>query len=159
MGSLDDPAFDLAQKILAHPLDASLFHSLDASRTTDDRTRARAFTYDALVQLKSALDAADAPEDFLAEANAIVGRRENLLELPFDMGSPDPLEPGAAGAQVGTSTTLRSSTSSWAPSTRERVRPPPVDLLRIRHLQGLHGGAVAPSRTCVTGRPGRRHGG
>lgn len=31
VGSLDDPAFTLAQKILAHPLDASLFHSLDAS--------------------------------------------------------------------------------------------------------------------------------
>ena len=31
VGSLEDPAFTLAQKILAHPLDASLFHSLDAS--------------------------------------------------------------------------------------------------------------------------------
>ena len=31
VGSFDDPAFTLAQRILAHPLDASLFQSLNAS--------------------------------------------------------------------------------------------------------------------------------
>jgi hypothetical protein len=61
--------------------------------------KARAMTYNALVQLKTALDAADTPEDFLAEADAILGRRENLLELPIDFGRPEELSPGATGAQ------------------------------------------------------------
>ena len=61
--------------------------------------RARALTYNALVQLKTALDAADTPEDFLAEADAIIARRESLLELPLDLGQPEPLSPGAPGTQ------------------------------------------------------------
>lgn len=61
--------------------------------------KARAVTYGALVQLKAALDAAATPEDFLAEADAIIGRRENLLELPVDIGQPEPLNPGVMGEQ------------------------------------------------------------
>lgn len=61
--------------------------------------KARAVTYDALLQLKAALDEADTPEDFLAEVDAIIGREENLLNLPIDPGAPDPLSPGSAGSQ------------------------------------------------------------
>lgn len=61
--------------------------------------RARAVTYNALSQLKAALDEAATPEDFLAEADAIISRRENLLEMPIDLGPPDPLGLGVSGAQ------------------------------------------------------------
>lgn len=56
---------------------------------------ARALTYKALVELKSALDAADSPNDFLAEADAIIANEENLLELPLDLGSPEFLDAGS----------------------------------------------------------------
>jgi len=61
--------------------------------------KARALTYGALVQLKTALDEAATPDDFLAEADAIIARRENLLDLPIDIGQPDPLTPGTSGSQ------------------------------------------------------------
>lgn len=60
--------------------------------------RARSLTYGALVELKSALDPAASPADFLAEADAIIGRPQNLLELPMDLGSPEPLDAGSANA-------------------------------------------------------------
>lgn len=55
---------------------------------------ARALRLDALHQLKTALDSAATPADFLAEADRIVTDPDNLLELPFSTGSPDPLTPG-----------------------------------------------------------------
>ena len=59
--------------------------------------RAYALTYQAVVELKSALDAAESSDDFLAEADNIIGRPENRLELPLDQGAPEPLEPGSKG--------------------------------------------------------------
>lgn len=61
--------------------------------------KARAVTYSALTQLKQALDAAKTPADFLAEADAILARPANLLELAVDNGEPDPLDPGTTGTQ------------------------------------------------------------
>lgn len=57
--------------------------------------KARALSYKALVELKSALDAAESPNDFLAEADAILASSENILELPLDLGSPDSLDAGS----------------------------------------------------------------
>lgn len=56
----------------------------------DNRTRA--LTYKALVELKSALDAAATPADFLSHADAIVNREENRLELPLDLGAREHLD-------------------------------------------------------------------
>ena len=53
---------------------------------------ARSLTYQALVELQSALDLAETPDDFLAHADEIVGRPENHLELSISLGTPDPLE-------------------------------------------------------------------
>jgi hypothetical protein len=58
---------------------------------------ARALTFEALVKLKAALDGAESPDDFLASADAIIKMPENLLTLPFDTGSADPLDAGSAG--------------------------------------------------------------
>jgi hypothetical protein len=57
--------------------------------------RARALTADALVSLRTTLDQADSPVDFLAEADGVINDPQNLLELPFDTGEPSPLAPGA----------------------------------------------------------------
>jgi hypothetical protein len=54
--------------------------------------RAHALTYQALVELESALDIAGVPADFLSYADAIVNRRENLLPLHLDLGTPEPLD-------------------------------------------------------------------
>jgi len=54
--------------------------------------RARSLTLEAMVALQSALEAAHDPADFLAHADAIVGREENRLELPLDLGAPAPLD-------------------------------------------------------------------
>lgn len=62
-----------------------------------DDKRAYALTYQALIELKSALDAADSPADFLAEADSIVCRPENLLALPVDLGAPELMYAGIAG--------------------------------------------------------------
>lgn len=59
--------------------------------------QARALTHAALVALKEALNQAENPDDFLAEADAIVKNPENVLPLPFDSGTPDGLEPGSSG--------------------------------------------------------------
>jgi hypothetical protein len=56
--------------------------------------RGRAVTYAALNSIRTALEEADSPADFLAEADAILARPANLLELPFDTDEPDPLDPG-----------------------------------------------------------------
>jgi hypothetical protein len=56
--------------------------------------RARALTFDALVQLRDALDRVESAGDFLAEADVIVRNSANLLELPFDTGEPQPLVAG-----------------------------------------------------------------
>jgi hypothetical protein len=58
------------------------------------KVRARALTFEALVQLKLVLDRVTSASDFLAEADAIVDNPQNLLELPFDTGEPEPLVPG-----------------------------------------------------------------
>lgn len=58
---------------------------------------ARALTFEALVKLKAALDGAESPDDFLAAADALIRMPENLLELPYDTGIADPLEPGSPG--------------------------------------------------------------
>lgn len=58
-----------------------------------ESSHARSLTYQALVELRSALDLADTPADFLAHADMVVGRRENQLELPVDLGDPEPLNP------------------------------------------------------------------
>lgn len=59
--------------------------------------RAYALTYQAVIELKSALEAAESPDDFLAEADNIIARPESRLELPVDQGSPEPLEAGSKG--------------------------------------------------------------
>lgn len=64
-----------------------------------DKPRGRALKYAALVQLKGALDSSQTPADFLAEADRIVGDAANLLELPFDTGSPEALDPGSPGSK------------------------------------------------------------
>lgn len=58
-------------------------------------TQAKALTYGALKDLKLALDAASSPEDFFAEADATLSNPESVLQLPIDLGVPDPLDPGA----------------------------------------------------------------
>lgn len=57
--------------------------------------RARALNADSLVSLRTTLDQADFPADFLAEADGVIEDPQNLLELPFDTGEPSPLVPGA----------------------------------------------------------------
>lgn len=52
---------------------------------------AAALTEAARTALGDALRWATTPEDFLAQADAIVGRPENQLELPTDLGEPTPL--------------------------------------------------------------------
>ncbi|MBM6622267.1 DUF6339 family protein [Arthrobacter sp. JSM 101049] len=54
--------------------------------------RARSLTHQALVELQSALDAANTYEDFLAHADTIVHREENQLELPVELGAPEHLD-------------------------------------------------------------------
>ena len=56
--------------------------------------RARALTFEALVQLDTALRDAGSPSDFLAAADHILSQEENLLDLPFDTGTPDALVVG-----------------------------------------------------------------
>ncbi|GAB3619913.1 hypothetical protein GCM10027417_11740 [Glutamicibacter endophyticus] len=58
---------------------------------------ARALTHVALVSLQVALDQAQNPDDFFAEADAIIKKPENLLELPVNSGIPEILEPGSLG--------------------------------------------------------------
>lgn len=57
-----------------------------------ENNQARSLTYQALVELQSALDFANSPADFLAHADEITGREENQLELPLDLGTPDKLD-------------------------------------------------------------------
>ncbi|MGP9837362.1 DUF6339 family protein [Arthrobacter sp. 179] len=54
--------------------------------------RARSLTKQAVVELNSALDAADTYEGFFAHADTIVHREENQLELPVDLGAPERLD-------------------------------------------------------------------
>jgi hypothetical protein len=56
--------------------------------------RGRALTYAALISIKAALNEAQSPADFLAEADAILAKPASLLELPFDTDEPEPLDPG-----------------------------------------------------------------
>lgn len=58
---------------------------------------AKALTHAALTALKEALDQAQTPDDFLADADAIITNPANVLQLPFDSGTPDSLEPGSPG--------------------------------------------------------------
>jgi hypothetical protein len=55
---------------------------------------ANALTFEALVSLTRALEAADSPADFLAAADNITGQTENILPLPFETGEPETLDPG-----------------------------------------------------------------
>lgn len=57
-----------------------------------ENNRAQSLTYQALVELKSALDVADSPADFLAHADEIIGKEENQLELPLDLGTAEKLD-------------------------------------------------------------------
>lgn len=50
-----------------------------------------ALTESALEAVFMALESARNPEDFLAQADAIIGSPENLLALPNSLGPPDPL--------------------------------------------------------------------
>lgn len=63
---------------------------------------ARALTYPALIDMKAALDAAESPEDFLAAADDIIRRPENVLELPVDLGEAQQIAPtpGKSGVDV-----------------------------------------------------------
>jgi hypothetical protein len=56
-----------------------------------------ALTESALMALKDALDQASTPEDFLAQADAIIGKADNRLLLPYNLGVPEPLQPRARG--------------------------------------------------------------
>ncbi len=62
-------------------------------------SKARSLTSGALLELQSALAGAATPEDFLAQADAVVTRSGNVLELPFDTGAAEALDPGSEGAQ------------------------------------------------------------
>lgn len=62
-------------------------------------SKARAFTSGALLELQSALAGAATHEDFLAQADAVIARSANVLELPFDTGAAEQLDPGSEGAQ------------------------------------------------------------
>ncbi|MCQ1950810.1 DUF6339 family protein [Arthrobacter sp. zg-Y859] len=62
--------------------------------------QARAVTYGALRDIKSALDAASSPDDFFAETEVILNDPQNILELPLNLGVPDPLDPGAQQASA-----------------------------------------------------------
>ncbi|WP_144244395.1 DUF6339 family protein [Pseudohaliea rubra] len=53
---------------------------------------ARALTGSAVVEVYSALDAAESPVDFLASADSIIARPENTLPLPVSLGIPDELK-------------------------------------------------------------------
>lgn len=59
--------------------------------------RARAVTYEVLLQIQSALEAAESAVDFLAQVDALLDAPGSVLELPYDTGAPDPLDPGRAG--------------------------------------------------------------
>lgn len=60
---------------------------------------ARALTFSALAKLRESLNDAETVADFLAAADAIVGDPGNLLRLPVDLGIPDELNAGVAGAK------------------------------------------------------------
>jgi len=64
-----------------------------------ENNQARALTYQALVELKSTLDQAESPEDFLAHAESIVGRPENQLALPINLGGPERLNTAPGSGQ------------------------------------------------------------
>src|SRR5882757_2136622 len=63
---------------------------------------AAAFTEAALIAMNDALTEAATPEDFLAQADAIADRSENVLSLPYDLGAPEPIRPamGAVGVDA-----------------------------------------------------------
>lgn len=63
-------------------------------------TNARALTYAALIDIKAALDASASPEDFLAAADDIIRRRENVLELPLDQGEAQQIKPSPGRTAV-----------------------------------------------------------
>lgn len=58
---------------------------------------AGALTGSALIALSDALGQAATPSDFLAQADAIIGKPENRLLLPTSFGRPDPIHPATAG--------------------------------------------------------------
>lgn len=60
---------------------------------------ARALTHAALHDLQEALVTAQQPEDFLAHATHIATQPTNLLALPFETGTPEPLDAGRSGAR------------------------------------------------------------
>lgn len=62
---------------------------------TETRTRAAAMTDAARIALHQALDVAESPGDFLGRADAILIDPTSRLELPVDLGRPDPLDPTA----------------------------------------------------------------
>jgi hypothetical protein len=61
------------------------------------KNEAAALTESALIALSDALGQAATPSDFLAQADAIVGKPENRLLLPTDLGEPDPIRPAMGG--------------------------------------------------------------
>jgi hypothetical protein len=71
-------------------------------------TGAAALTESALIALNDALDQAASPEDFLAQADAIVEEPDNRLMLPTDLGEPDPIWPatGAVGVDAANGPTV-----------------------------------------------------
>ena len=66
------------------------------------QTSAAALTESALTALNSALEQSATPADFLAQADEIVGNPDNRLELPTDLGEPEPIRPltGMSGVDV-----------------------------------------------------------
>lgn len=62
-------------------------------------TSAHALTHAALHDLQEALVAAQRPGDFLAQAAHIATQPTNLLALPFETGTPEPLDSGKSGAR------------------------------------------------------------
>lgn len=63
-----------------------------------ENTHARALTNQAVFELKSALDVAQAPDDFLADADIIISQPQNLLELHLNLGASDSLDAGSKGS-------------------------------------------------------------
>jgi hypothetical protein len=59
---------------------------------------AAAYTEAALIAVGDALTESTNPEDFLAWVDAISGKPENVLSLPYDLGPPEPLGPAKGGA-------------------------------------------------------------
>lgn len=55
---------------------------------------ARALTESALLDLFNALDIANSPEEFLANADAVIANPKNHLPLPVSLGTPDALAAG-----------------------------------------------------------------